>query len=404
MHNTEYVLQAKLTKRNKKSNWSAELVQSFSRSGLGSGVTLFQPGMAVQPGDPVLLNDVLLQTNISGIIASYNAPLSKSVYLRTTHRLESGHLRLHNRKIPETISYTHYLPSIGLTLHLNQNNQVGINLDIKNRLPQAYNLADGYLFASAGNIVKGNDQMQTGISRTVSLSYSYTEMMKRKMFFILSAYCSREPVLYLGDIAPSVFYTLRNTDIVNKDLSVMAINAMVSKYVRGIKSQVGIETMINGFNNYYSSNHIPGTISLSGISSTIRCKTLVTNNLITNISARITSMRQDIDKTLPTRRSNHSNTFTGSTELVYKMNSKWTCSVRHQYIHQRQSDKDYSLHMGEFAIRYMAVKDRLNITLSGNNLLTGNRFNSVTFTQFSINTQSIDLVRPYLMVQASLEL
>jgi hypothetical protein len=52
----------------------------------------------------------------------------------------------------------------------------------------------------------------------------------------------------------------------------------------------------------------------------------------------------------------------------------------------------------------MAIKDRLNITLSGNNLLTGNRFNSVTFTQFSINTQSIDLVRPYLMVQASLEL
>ncbi|NCI45919.1 hypothetical protein [Sediminibacterium soli] len=44
-------------------------------------------------------------------------------------------------------------------------------------------------------------------------------------------------------------------------------------------------------------------------------------------------------------------------------------------------------------------------SVSGVNLIVnGNRFSSVALTQFSINTQSIELIRPYLMLQASLEL
>jgi hypothetical protein len=55
-------------------------------------------------------------------------------------------------------------------------------------------------------------------------------------------------------------------------------------------------------------------------------------------------------------------------------------------------------------MKYTAIKDKLHITLSGNNLFNGSNFTSVSLTQYSVNMQRVGMVPSYWMLGVGVEL
>ncbi len=304
----------------------------------------------------------------------------------------------------ENTNYTNYLPSAGFSFDIARHHQIGLNFDTRNRLPQIYNLAEGYFFAGAGQVVRGNSKVRSGVSKSLSLTYTFVEMVKSKMTAFLSLYYSREPLLYLADISPLAFYTLRNTILLQNKMTIMSANAVVSKYVRGMKSQLGLEVRGNKLDNFYSANAIPGTIAFYLLNTTVKCKTLVTNKLTTLFSVSHSLMLQQIDKGLAGASNNQSNTFTALAECAYRFSGKLILSVREKYIHQSQAGRNYSLHLGELSMKYTAIKDKLHVTLSGNNLFNSSSFTAVSLTQYSVNTQRVGMMPSYWMLGVGVEL
>jgi hypothetical protein len=402
--NIEYGVQAKVTKRYRKTNWSAELLHSVSRAGLSSGITMLNQGVETKPTNASLFNDAGLETNISTAIFSYNLLLSRKFQLHTTQCLETGHLVFNSGIQTKNKSYTNYLPSASISFDIAPHHQISLNFDTRNRLPQIYNLAEGYFFAGAGQITRGNGEIRSGVSKSLSLTYLFSEMIKSKLNAFLSLYYSREPLLYLADISPFAFYTLRNTVLFQKEMTIMSANGVVSKYVRGIKSQLGFEVRGSKLDNFYSANTMPGTIAFCLLNATVKCKTLVTDKLTTLFSASHSLMLQQIDKGLAKASSNQSNTFTALAECAYRFSGKLILSVRDKYIHQSQAGRNYSLHLGELSMKYTAIKDKLHITLSGNNLFNGSNFTSVSLTQYSVNMQRVGMVPSYWMLGVGVEL
>ncbi|MDB5210784.1 MAG: hypothetical protein JWQ30_1611, partial [Sediminibacterium sp.] len=401
---TGYELQAKITTRRKKSSWSFELLHTIDNLQLNSAVTLLKKDTVKELTGNSLRNDAALMTYISDIIFSYNAAISRKIYLRTSNRFETGRLLFNNHTSYEQgRSYNYYLPSYSLSFSLARNKNIGLNIDYKSKLPGIYDLSSGYVFATGSSIIRGDSTLQFGVSKTLSLSYSYAELVKKKLMWNLICFYSSEPVLYLAERNPEVFYSTTNKFISNKDVTIFGLTSTASRYVSAIKSQLGFDMQVNSFRTFYSTKNQSGPIVLSSFSPTIKCKTLVTGNFTAGVSVKASFFSQVFNKNQPGERKNTSQAFTYTAELVYRAGASFTFNTHYQYIEQRQAQKKYSLHSAEMAVKYIAVKDKLHFLLSANNIFTGNYFNSASFSQYSINTQSIDMIRPYLMLHATWE-
>jgi hypothetical protein len=401
---SEYNFQAKLTCRKKITNWSIELLHSISQSHLKSGISLLKPDSLFKLTDISLLNDAALKTRISTLMVTYNASLTSNISLRTTQRIEMGQIFFTNFfQLPEK-TYIHYLPSVKLGFSLNKKSRLDLYADLKNKLPQIYNLTEGFLFSNDNTILQGTNSLQIGISKSLSLSYSYTEMIKRKLIFASSLFYSRDPLIYLTNTIPSAYYTINQTSLYGKDMRLMGFSAIVSKYLSAWKSQAGLELYANQIASFYSVNNKIGTLNLSSIITTFKFKTLLTDKLTSNISAKSVISYQDFDKGLRTENQNEIIALTATAELLYKFNGKWSMSTKYQNINQKKGAQSNSVEIADVFVKYIAIKDKLSFMMSGNNLLSKGQFTSVSFTQNSINTQTLFLIRPFWMLHITLEL
>jgi len=399
-----YTFQAKITTKRKKSNWAFELLYNSDNMQLGSSAGLIKKDTLKIIADNNFDNNAALSAHITDFVFSFNTAISKKFYFRTAQRLEAGSLFFNNRTGSEQEkSYTAYLPSYNMNLSLDQNRTLGLTMDLKSKLPGIYDPSNGNIFATGSSIIRGDSSLAYGISKTVSLSYSYAELIKRKLIWVVACFYSLEPVLYLAERNPEIFYTTSQKFIYGKDMKILAFTSNTSKYVSAIKSQINFDIQTSSFHDFYSTHNQTGSVDISNISPTIKCKTLVTGNLTASAMAKVSFLSQIFDKDLPVERKNTSQTFTYTSELVYHVNHTWIFNARHQYITQYQAGKKYSFQSGEIAIKYIAVKDKLSFLLSGNNIFNGNYFNTVSFSQNSINTQRIEIIRPYIMLHTNWE-
>ncbi len=403
-NNTEYNFQAKFTFRKKTTNWSVELLHGTSNASFNTSGTLTRPDSLLKITDPALMNNAALKTRISSVVLTYNTSITKTISLHTTQQVEAGRLLLNNGKTQPEKNYVHYLPSIRIGFLLNKNNQLNLNADFRNKLPPVNNLGGGYVFSTDNRITQGNDSLQVGISKSVSLSYTYTEMVKRKLIFFSSLYYTRDPAVYLTNTLPSAFYTVSNLRVYGKDITLAGAAAHVFKYVSAIKSQVTIEANANRVSSFYSTNNKTGTVDLSTISGSFKIKTLITDKLTSNLSTKAAVNNQAFDKGSLTERKNENTILTYTAELIYRFNTKWLMSTKYQDIHQEQGTQAYSVQFAEVFVKYFAIKDKFSFMLTGNNLLNNGRFTNVAFTQNSINTQTIFLIKPFWMLHVTLEL
>lgn len=399
----EYTFQVKITGQQRKTNWSVEIWHTLSHAAFNSEASLYKAGAATSLSDPLLLNKNSLDSRISGAIFAYNTPLSHILYLRTNQQVETGQLRLHDGSLPATQFYTHYLPSVNLNFSYNKTNTLNFGMDVKNKLPQLYNLSNGYVFYTGNTILQGNSNLQPGVSHSASISYSYSEMVRHKLLFLSRIAFSSDPVLYITHTMPSIYYTQNDLMPSNKKMTVLTLVAMADKYIPAFKSQLRLEFQQNRFHTFYNINNQAGNIDLTGTTIGSRIKTLLTGELIASYYFKATFNTQFFDKGFAIQRKNNSRTFTHTAELVYHLNKKWTFNTKYQYVRQRISMQAYNIHLGDVSVKYQAIRDRLSLMLSGNNLLNNGHFSTVNFTSYSINTQDIYLLCPYWMLHVTLE-
>lgn len=402
--NDEYTLQAKITGQQRKMNWSFEIWHTGNHAFFNSGATLLNPGASYSLSDPTLLNRASLNSSLSGAVFAYNAQVSRILYLRTAQQFETGQLRLQGSNLPLTKQYTHYLPSLNLNFSLNKANTLNIGMDVKNKLPQLYNLSDGYVFYTGNTILQGSNNLQPGISRSTSISYSYVEMVKHKLIFLSRIAYSSDPVLYISNTAPTTYYTQSRLIPSDKKMTVLTLLAMADKYIPAIKSQLKLEFQQNRFHTFYNTNNQEGNIDLTGTSVGAKIKTLLTGELIASYHVRAAFNTQFFDRGLAIERKNSSRTFTHTAEMVYQPNKKWIFDVKYQFIRQNLNAQVYGIQLGDVSVKYQAVRDRLSLMLSGNNLFSNRHFSTVTFTTYSINTQNFYLLRSFWMLHVTLEL
>lgn len=401
--NNEYLLQARLTVKKSKHTITGDLTYSNNDTKLNSMVSLLGTGGIFVPPIDSLRNQSVLRSDILTGTVSYERRLTKRIFFRTGQRVETGNLKYTPFAIVPQLRYLHYLPSIGFGFSFSQNSRLNVSADIRNVLPSVSNLAEGFLFANGNTIFKGSNNVQVGRSKNFTATYSFSEMTKKRMFGNASVFYSRTPLLYLPNIDPAPFFTVSNLFFLGKDASLAGLMVFGSKYLPKLKSQWDMALHLNRAFTYYSTNDRLGMIQLHSSKISSRIKTLITQKLTASLQAQYTFTSQRIDPNSTKERFATNRISLYSTEFVYRFNSRWFLNSKLQYVQQKRKLTSNDLYMGELLLKYLAVKDKLSLMISGNNLFNDGQFTDINFTQNSISVQSFQLLRPFWMLHMNLE-
>lgn len=399
----EMMYQAKITTRKKKSSWSCEIIHSSNTVRLFSNASLVKTDSILYLTNSLYLNDANLRSNISSVLFNYEVRVSPKVIFRSAQRIEIGNLLFSNNNVDLQKQYSQYLPSLGLGFTFNQRSRLNLSVDIKNVLPSVSNLSEGLLFSSGNLVSKGNSNMQVGTSKNLTASYSYSDVTRRRLFGNLSIFYSQTPLLYLSDLNPTALYSVNNNFFFGRNARVGGLLFFATKYLSKIKSQLDISTNLNRVASYYSTNNLVGTIHFTNSKVSARLKTLVTSKLTTSILAQINWSSQAIDKNATLKRVGKNTIYQYSTDLVYRFTNRWILQSKVQYTRQKRIGFSNDLYLGEVLLKYTVKPDKLSFMLSGNNLFNDGQFTDINFTQNSINTQTINLLRPFWMFHINLE-
>ena len=397
----EYTWQGRFTAKKNTTRWYFEATHTNSRSSLNSEINLLNPDSSFRDSKPALQNNISNTNQVSSVNVMISTKLAPRLSFQTTQKIETGSLG--NQQFNKE-HYLYYLPNLGFNFSISANQSINVNLENKSSLPQIYDLTTGSIFTTSNSVSFGNDTIRKGISRSVSASYVYADMAKKKMsLFILSSF-GKDPLLYLSDRSATSFYTISNSLVSSKDVNRWTLYGNFYKYVSFIKSQITSELSFNNIDNFLSTNGKVGGLNLSGFMSSVKLRTLVTGKLTMGVGVKENISVQIFDKGTPQEIKSKVYTQTYSGELIYRFSSQWIFTSHYQYIAQQQGQIRYGFSLGDLSMKYTAIKDKLHFLVSGNNLFADKQFSSSYFTQYSLIHHSVALQRSYAFIQATIEL
>jgi hypothetical protein len=330
--------------------------------------------------------------------------LSKHVTLQLNQKFEGGELSLANAGLSDKISrYLYYEPAIELRARINNMQSFGIRYGLQNRFADPYDLFAAYIVSSAGSVVKGIHQLNTGQSAQFTLNYFYADAVRRKITGYAAITYMHEPLLYLANSLPNVFFTLNTRISFPGTGKTMNLLGSLSKYVSVIKSQVSADFNAIRHNSYYAANNSTGPFAFANTGIQLKLKTIVAGQLITSLGWQGNFMSQDFDKGTAQYRSQSGQTHTCTAAFSYSIRKSLVFTGRFQRIIQHFGSDDQQLGLADMALKYSLEKPKLSLELSGNNIFSPGRLSTTVYTSISTITQSVKMLPAYVMLLATVD-
>ncbi|MEO8171962.1 MAG: TonB-dependent receptor [Sediminibacterium sp.] len=401
----EYTLQAKWFSKIKKGFFLAEALFTKNNSLFNSSSILFNTDSSQVINSPSLVNNSVFDCSVGSIGMEISKQVFSGTTIRFSQKLELGSVNFKQQSnVGFSKRYFNYLPAVSFQFNVSKNENLTIQWSVKNKLPQIYDLLPANIIASATEVISGANSINLGLSKTINATYTFTELIKRKLIFWAAAAYSTESVMYLTNRMPGIFYTISNKTAFPGSAATWSFFSNTSKYVPPIKSQLNLEILAMKRQTFYSVNNQTGIYEFSSFTPTIKCKTLVTDKLITTIGVKASFIKQAFDKNQVNSIGTGTQTFTYTGELSYRFSPAFIFNTRYQHISQKQANKINYIDLCDASLKYVLLKDKLSFTLSGNNLFNNRQFASVSFSQLSIIRQTIDMLPSYILVQATIDL
>ncbi|MES2329365.1 MAG: hypothetical protein V4539_07145 [Bacteroidota bacterium] len=401
----DYMLQAKLSVKKRRGFYFVEALYTSSSSKLFSDLFLYDKGPSLHVNNSALINQSVLQIVTGSVNADITQNLTQNTVFHLTQKIETGNISLLNvASMEHRKKYFNYLPSAELRIRLDKRQNLSLRWGVEIKLPDTYDLYSSNIIVPGSNAIRGIDELYTGTSKRTTLTYNYSDPVKRKLTAFAIVSYAQEPVMYLMNSVPGIFYTLQNKiAFPGNGRSLIALGNL-SKYISALKTQVTMDLNAISHNTYYAVNNQSGPFALSTLSGSVKCKTLITDRLITTIGLQAAFVSQELNKGEPMSRSAKNRTLNYSTALTYRFSTDLVFTGRFQHISQTASTLHHQLNLCDLSLKYVILREKLGIDLSANNLLSPNIFTTTMYTPLSTVTQSVNMLPPYLMLKISYDL
>ncbi len=399
----DQTLQAVFSAKRRKGYFSLEALYTKSTAALNSHLLLFDNSASLNVNEPALMNRSELNTTIGSVNMDLIQTIASNCIFQFTQKFERGSIRLMNMtSVNSSKDYFNYLPSAELKVKINRKQNLSFKWDVNNKLPGPYDLYSSGIIGSSMSVVKGIDQLNTGISRRSTLTYTYTNAAAGRVIAFAAMSYAIEPVLYLMNSVPGVFFSLNNKISFPADGKSWSVFGSFSKYFSGIKSQVAMDMNAIRHNGFYSVNNISGPFDFNTFYSRVRCKTLITDKLITTAGIQVGFISQSFGKGTVNQSTRDGWTLHYTAAFVYRLTDKLIWNAEYERILQTASSMTHNLNRCDLSLKYILNKEKLSFNLSAINIFAPKVFTTTGYTDLSTVTQSIDMLPSYLMLQANI--
>jgi hypothetical protein len=398
-----YLVQAKLQVKKRRSIYLLEAFYTKSICLLNSSASLYGNGSFSPLTDPSMVNRSALNTETGSFLFDITQTFNEHYVLHLGQKIEKGSLFLTNANaIGRQKKYVNYLPSAELRIRINDHQNIALRWGMENKLPRPYDVFFSNIITSGSEVVKGVNELNTGLSNQVTLTYSYTNAVRQKLVAYAALSYAREPLMYLVNSFPGLFYTLNNKFSFPGNGTSWNIFGSVSKYVSGIRSQLSGDVSAVFHDTYYAANNMIGNFGFRNISTKVKCKTLVTDKLITTLGSQAIFFSQVFNEGTATSMSRYGHTFNNTAAVTYRFSGGFSFTGSYREISQALSSGKHRLALCDFSVNYLFRKGVV-FNLAANNLFGSGSFATTGYTQLSTVTQSIDLFPAYVMLSATID-